>query len=55
MAVQNYTRATVKNLVPTLPSTVAGILPDGTAYGAYAVTWESIKATDLANVGDVEQ
>lgn len=53
VAVQNYTRATVKNLVPTLPSTVAGILPDGTAYGAYAVTWESIKATDLANVGDV--
>ena len=53
VAVQNYTRATVKNLVPTLPSTVAGILPDGTAYGAYAVTWKSIKATDLANVGDV--
>ena len=53
VAVQNYTRATVKNLVPTLPSTVAGILPDGTSYGAYAVTWESIKATDLANVGDV--
>lgn len=53
VAVQNYTRATVKNLVPTLPSTVAGILPDGTSYGAYAVTWESIKATDLAKVGDV--
>ena len=32
VAVQNYTRATVKGLVPTLPSTLAGILPDGTSY-----------------------
>lgn len=28
VAVQNYTRATVKGLVPTLPATLAGILPD---------------------------
>lgn len=53
VAVQNYTRATVKGLVPTLPSTLAGILPDGTSYGAYPVTWDSIKESDLENVGDV--
>ena len=43
VAVQNYTRATVKGLVPTLPS----------SYGAYPVTWDSIKESDLENVGDV--
>lgn len=53
VAVQNYTRATVKGLVPTLPSTLAGILPDGTSYGAYPVTLDSIKESDLENVGDV--
>ncbi len=53
VAVQNYTRATVKGLVPTLPSTLAGILPDGTSYGAYPVTWDSIKESDLENVGDI--
>lgn len=53
VAIQNYTRATVKGLVPTLPSTLAGILPDGTSYGAYPVTWDSIKESDLENVGDV--
>lgn len=53
VAVQNYTRATVKGLVPTLPSTLAGILPDGTSYGAYPVTWDSIKESDLEKVGDI--
>lgn len=44
---------TIKGLVPTLPSTLAGILPDGTSYGAYPVTWDSIKESDLEKVGDI--
>ena len=52
-AMQNYSRATVAGLVPTLPETVAGILPDGTAYGEYPVVWDAVSADDLANVGNV--
>lgn len=53
VAMQNYSRATVAGLVPTLPETVAGILPDGTAYGAYPVAWDTIRADSLAKVGDI--
>lgn len=34
-------------------TTLAGILPDGTSYGAYPVTWDSIKESDLEKVGDI--
>ena len=52
-AMKNYSRATVAGLVPALPETVAGVLPDGTTYGEYPVVWDAVSADALANVGDV--
>jgi beta-galactosidase len=51
--VENYSRATTAGYVPKLPDTVSGILPDGTTYGAYPVTWDSLTANDLKTVGTI--
>ncbi len=52
-AFKNYARATSKEIVPALPATMPGVLINGEEYGAYPVVWDSMKASDFANVGDV--
>lgn len=53
VAAKNYSRATMAGIVPVLPGTVAGLLPDGRTYGVYPVTWEALTAGQLQNVGDI--
>lgn len=53
IAVRNVSTATAINTVPTLPSTVAGILNDGTISGEFAVTWDDMTAGDFANAGSI--
>lgn len=53
VGVKNYSRAVMAGMVPSLPQTVAGFLPDGTLYGAYPVTWEAFDAEDLQKVGEI--
>ena len=53
VAVKNYSRATMAGMVPMLPETTTGFLPDGRTYGAYPVTWEALTAEQLQKVGDI--
>ncbi|MEY8428382.1 glycoside hydrolase family 2 TIM barrel-domain containing protein [Lachnospiraceae bacterium 46-15] len=53
VGVKNYSRATMAGIVPMLPETVTGFLPDGRTYGAYPVTWEALTAGQLQKVGDI--
>lgn len=52
-AMKNYSMATTSGFVPNLPQTVSAILPDGSSYGKYPVTWETIKADDVKKVGTI--
>ena len=53
VGIKNYSRAVMAGVVPNLPETAAGFLPDGTLYGAYPVAWEDLKAEDLQSVGSI--
>ncbi len=53
IAAKNYSKATMSGVVPAMPETAAGILPNGRLYGNYPVTWETVSADDLSNVGDI--
>lgn len=53
VALRNVSTATTPNTVPTLPSTVSGVLADGSLSGEFAVTWEDVSEDSLATVGDV--
>lgn len=50
---KNYSRATAQGVVPALPETLPGILPNGTEYGAYPVVWDEIKEDALEAIGNV--
>ena len=51
--VKNYSRATTAGIVPALPKTVQALLPDGSSYGAYPVTWDAVTAEDFEKVGTI--
>lgn len=51
--VKNYSRATTAGIVPALPKTVQALLPDGSSYGAYPVTWDAVTAEDFGKVGTI--
>lgn len=53
IAMRNVSTATTAGVVPTLPSTVSGVLADGTLSGEFNVTWNSVSADALTTVGDI--
>ena len=53
IAMRNISTVTMVGAVPTLPSTVNGVLADGTVTGEFDVTWDSISANDFATVDDI--
>lgn len=53
VGVKNVSKATMQGVIPVMPETVSGILPDGRLYGDYPVTWDEISDKDLSNVGDL--
>lgn len=55
VAMKNYSRATTAGMVPALPETVAAVLPNGNIYGAYPVTWDTVTAEELQEVGKIVQ
>lgn len=53
VAMRNISTATMENTVPTLPTTVRGVLADGTLSGEFQVTWESVSIGQFQTVGDI--
>ncbi|MBQ7800861.1 MAG: DUF4982 domain-containing protein [Oscillospiraceae bacterium] len=53
IAMRNIATATTAGVVPSLPNVVNGVLADGTVTGEFTVTWETVDASALANVGDI--
>ena len=53
IAMRNISTATTVGVVPTLPSTVNGVLADGTVTGEFKVVWDSVNADDLDTVGEI--
>lgn len=53
IAMQNISTATTESIVPTLPSSVKGVMADGTVTGEFQVQWEDISPEDLEEVGSV--
>lgn len=53
IAMRNISTVTMTNTVPTLPSTVRGVLADGTLSGEFSVQWNAMTASQFATVGDI--
>lgn len=53
IAVRNISTATVPETAPSLPDTVAGVLPDGTVAGEFDVIWETMTENQFAETGDI--
>ena len=53
IAMRNIATATTPNIVPTLPTTVSGVLADGTLSGEFQVTWDSMTEDQFATVDTV--
>lgn len=53
IAMRNISTVTMTGVVPTLPSTVAGVLQDGTVTCEFNVTWEDVTAEELDTVGEI--
>lgn len=53
IAMRNISTVTMAGYTPTLPSTVNGVLADGTVTGEFTVTWDSVSADDFATVDDI--
>lgn len=51
IALRNLSTATMANTAPTLPSTVRGVLADGTLSGEFTVTWDAPEASAYDTVG----
>lgn len=52
-SVQNVSKATAPGIVPILPKTVTGLLPDGRPYGEFPASWNKIPASQLQKTGDI--
>ena len=52
-AVKCYSKASVSGVIPALPDTVSGILPNGRLYGNYPVTWNAVSASDFSKAGNI--
>ncbi len=53
IAMRNISTVTMTNTVPTLPSTVRGVLADGTLSGEFSVQWNAMSASQFATVGNI--
>ncbi len=53
VTVPSYTKATTVGVVPILPKTTPGILPNGNTYGEYPVTWEKLNASNFSEIGSI--
>ncbi len=53
VAMRNISTATMENTVPTLPTTVRGVLADGTLSGEFQVAWNSVSADQFGTVGEI--
>ena len=53
VAMRNISTAAMENTVPTLPTTVRGVLANGTLAGEFQVTWESVSIGQFQTVGDI--
>lgn len=53
VAMRNISTAAMKNTVPTLPTTVRGVLADGTLSDEFQVTWKSVSIGQFQTVGDI--
>ena len=53
VAMRNISTAAMENTVPTLPTTVRGVLADGTLSGEFQVAWNSVSADQFGTVGDI--
>ena len=53
IALRNVSTATMENTAPALPSTVRGVLADGTLAGEFNVTWNAPAASEYDSVGEI--
>ena len=53
VAMRNISTAAMEGTVPTLPTTVCGVLADGTLSGEFQVTWDSVSANQFQTVGEI--
>lgn len=53
IAMRNVATATLPGTVPTLPTTVSGLLSDATLSGEFPVVWDSVDADQFQTTGDV--
>lgn len=53
VAMRNISTAAMEDTVPTLPTTVCGVLADGTLAGEFQVAWNSVSADRFGTVGDI--
>ena len=53
VAMRNISTATMEDTVPTLPTTVRGVLANGTLSGEFQVTWDSVSAGQFQTVGEI--
>lgn len=53
VAMRNISTAAMEGTVPTLPTTVCGVLADGTPSGEFQVAWNSVSADQFGTVGDI--
>lgn len=53
VAMRNISAVTQVDSVPTLPSTVRGVLADGTLSGEYAVQWDAMSAEQFSQMDSV--
>lgn len=53
VAMRNISTAAMENTVPTLPTTVCGVLANGTLSGEFQVNWDSVSADQFGKVGDI--
>ena len=50
---RNVSTATMSGIAPTLPSTVKGVMADGTLAGEFGVTWNAPAASEYDTVGEI--
>ena len=50
---RNVSTATMEGIAPTLPSTVRGVLADGTLAGEFNVTWNAVDAAEYDTIGEI--
>lgn len=53
IALRNVSTVTTPGMEPDLPSTVRGVLADGTLSSEFNVTWDNVSTDAFVNVGDI--